>query len=262
MKRFLLAKKYSAISIPQSITTDLHSLYSLLLKHLLIIIAILYAFTSNAQSPPNASGVLRTDTREDSAYRKTIRERSAKIVNTLEITDQAKYAIVLDRVMNQYFDLNEVHDGNKKTIGDIKKQGLLKEETDLALVKQEEKKSARLLQLHKAFIGHLKENLSDAQVDKIKDGMTYNVLNVTYTAYLDEIPRLTTTQKEKIYAWLNEARELAMDEGSSEDKHKVFGKYKGRINNYLSAEGYDLKKEEKDWQERLRIRRAAAAEQK
>ena len=75
--------------------------------------------------------------------------------------------------------------------------------------------------------------------------MTYRVMPVTYTAYQDMILTLTTEQKEKIYNWLKEARELAMDEGSSEDKHKVFGKFKGRINNYLSAEGYDMKKEEK-----------------
>jgi hypothetical protein len=32
-----------------------------------------------------------------------------------------------------------------------------------------------------------------------------------------------------------------MDEGTSDEKHKVFGKYKGRINNYLAAAGYNLK---------------------
>ena len=36
----------------------------------------------------------------------------------------------------------------------------------------------------------------------------------------------------------------------------MFGKYKGRINNYLSQQGYDLKQEERSWQER---RKAAAA---
>ena len=75
--------------------------------------------------------------------------------------------------------------------------------------------------------------------------MTYRVMPVTYTAYQEMILTLTTEQKEKIYNWLKEAREQAMDEGSSEDKHKVFGKFKGRINNYLSAQGYDMKKEER-----------------
>jgi len=178
---------------------------------------------------------------QDSAYRQTIKERSAKIVNTLEITDQARYAIVLDQVMNQYFDLNKIHTDYKESSPE---------------------KSSKLLQLHNAFIGHLKENLTDAQIDKIKDGMTYSVLHVTYAAYQDKIPSLTAAQKDKIYAWLKEARELAMDEGSSDDKHKVFGKYKGRINNYLSDEGYDLKKEEKDWQARLKERKEQEAQKK
>jgi len=84
--------------------------------------------------------------------------------------------------------------------------------------------------------------------------MTYKVFPITYTAYLDMLPALTSEQKEKIYNWLKEARELAMDEGSSDDKHKVFGKYKGKINNYLSAAGYDMKKEGEEWQKRIKER--------
>ena len=87
--------------------------------------------------------------------------------------------------------------------------------------------------------------------------MTYRVMPVTYAAYQDMILTLTTEQKEKIYNWLKEARELAMDEGSSEDKHKVFGKFKGRINNYLSSQGYDMKAEEKGWQQRIKEKNAA-----
>jgi hypothetical protein len=64
------------------------------------------------------------------------------------------------------------------------------------------------------------------------------------------IPSLTKAQKDQIMAWLVEAREHAMDAESSEKKHWWFGKYKGRINNYLSAQGYDLQKERKEWEER------------
>jgi hypothetical protein len=84
--------------------------------------------------------------------------------------------------------------------------------------------------------------------------MTYRVFPITYAAYLDMLPNLTTEQKDKIYSWLKEARELAMDAGSSEKKHEVFGKYKGRINNYLSAAGYDMKKEGEAWQKRIKER--------
>jgi len=30
------------------------------------------------------------------------------------------------------------------------------------------------------------------------------------------------------------------------------GRYKGRINNYLSAQGYDMKKAGQEWQKRLK----------
>jgi hypothetical protein len=64
------------------------------------------------------------------------------------------------------------------------------------------------------------------------------------------MPSLTAAQKTQIMAWLVEAREHSMDAESSEKKHAVFGKYKGRINNYLSQAGIDMKKEEAAWNER------------
>jgi hypothetical protein len=67
-------------------------------------------------------------------------------------------------------------------------------------------------------------------------------VEVTYTAYQQQYPNLTEPQKAYILAQLIEAREHAMDAGSSKKKHAWFGKYKGRINNYLSAQGISAKK--------------------
>jgi hypothetical protein len=69
---------------------------------------------------------------------------------------------------------------------------------------------------------------------------------VTWNTYLKMFPDLTDEQKTQIRAWLVEARELAMDQGTANEKHAVFGKYKGRVNNYLSKAGYDLKKAEQN----------------
>jgi hypothetical protein len=185
----------------------------------------------------SASAIAQPSQTEDeaAAYTKTLNQRTAKIVATLEIPDTVTAQKVQTIIVQQYRDLNAVHDAEKD-------QG---------------KKEKQLKELHQQYISKLSTLLNPQQVDKVKDGMTYNVFHVTYTAYQDMIPTLTDNQKNKIYEWLKEAREAAMDEGSSNDKHKVFGKYKGRINNYLSSEGYDLKKEEKDWQERLRKKREA-----
>jgi hypothetical protein len=162
------------------------------------------------------------------AYTKAITQRAAKIVTPLQISDSVKANQVQAIIVQQYRNLSAIHDA-----GDAKMEEQLK-------------------QIHNSYISKLSALLTQQQVDQVKDGMTYGVLQVTHKGYQDMIPTLTDIQKNKIYAWLLEAREQAMDKGSSEEKHKVFGKYKGRINNYLSTEGYDLKKEEKAWQERRR----------
>jgi hypothetical protein len=193
--------------------------YSLLSALLLI------AIISTAQAPQTED--------QAAAYTKAITQRAAKIVTPLGISDAASAEKVQAIIVQQYRDLNAIHEAQK----------------------EQEEKTAALKKLHETFLSKLSTQLNAEQIDKVKDGMTYGVLNVTYTAYQDMIPTLTDGQKTRIYEWLKEAREQAMDEGSSENKHKVFGKYKGRINNYLSAEGYDLRKEEKAWQERLRKKR-------
>ncbi len=191
----------------------------------------------------------------DSAYEKVITERSAKIVNTLNISDSVIYKKVKDQIKNQYFQLSQIHDQYNLAVNDIKKNSSSKDSINGALLMEVDKKSICLKQLHNHFIVQLAELISATDLDKIKDGMTYNILPLTWHAYTDMLQNLTQEQKSQMYKWLLEARELAMDQGSSEKKHEVFGKYKGKINNYLSAAGYNMKKEGEDWAKRIEASR-------
>jgi hypothetical protein len=220
-----------------------------------IIISLIFVvfLSCSTQSNAQKNNTVTTDT----AYQKVIAERTAKIVNTLEITDDAVRTKAQDIIATQYFSLNTIHERSKATVAEIKAKQFLKEEIDAAVKKEGEEKSEKLNQLHTKFIGQLKSTLKEAQIEKVKDGMTYRILPVTWAAYMDMLQKLTPEQKDKMYAWLLEARELAMDEGSSDAKHAVFGKYKGRINNYLSAAGYDMKKEGEDWAKRIQAAKDA-----
>lgn len=193
---------------------------------------------------------------QESEYIKTITDRSAKIVNTLGINDSAVYKKVLDNMVQQYAGLNTIDEKTKSAIAAIKASGLSKSETDTAVKTEENKKKEQITALHNRFISQLGTNLTNEQIEKVKDGMTYSVLPITYKAYQEMIPRLTAEEKKYIYANLVEARELAMDAGSSKEKHGWFGKYKGRINNYLSSRGYDMKKESEDWAKRTKEKQA------
>ena len=218
-------------------------------KKIIFTIALLYGVDAAAQQST------------DTAYQRVIAERTAKIVNTLGITDAGLTKKVQQQIADQYINLNAIHDKTKATVAAIKAKPLSKEEINDAVKKEEENKSAQLKQLHTQFIAQLNTTLTEAQVEKVKDGMTYSVLPVTWKAYMEMLLHLTQEQKDKMYAWLVEARELAMDEGSSDAKHAVFGKYKGRINNYLSAQGYDMKKEGEDWAKRVQAAKDARQSQ-
>ena len=189
------------------------------------------------------SGVVdaQQSSQDEAAYLQTITLRANKIVQALSVTDSTLFYQVQNMVANQYAAIKNVHDNfNKKA----------KEETANATSIEAERMAALKVQ-HNLFIASLSSVLSVQQIDLIKDGMTYGVLPKTFKGYEEMILTLTPAQKNQIYAYLIEAREFAMDAESSEKKHAWFGKFKGKINNYLSAEGYDMKKEGIAWKERI-----------
>ena len=177
-------------------------------------------------------------------YLHTLNSRAEKIVGSMDIRDPGKAGRVQELIVNQYYDLSRIHDKRDSLL-----QGVSGQELDKRQMAEQNIRTqvdAELYRLHASFLAGLSANLTPEQVDQVKDGMTYGVLERTYNAYLELLPGLTDEQKRFIYKNLFEAREFAMDAGSSDEKHGWFGKYKGKINNYLSGEGYDLKKAEEE----------------
>lgn len=184
---------------------------------------------------------------EEAAYTRVITGRSQKIVDKLDIPDTVKARAVRDVLVIQYRRLNGVHDWREAQQQMVKSAKLSAEAKASALKRVDTIAMMKLMQYHRNFVGKLGAVLTPEQVGKVKDAMTYNVLEVTYRAYTDMLPQLTAAQKDTILGDLVEAREYAMDGGSSEEKHWWFGKYKGRINNFLSREGINLDEARKAW---------------
>lgn len=190
-------------------------------------------------------------TNADLTYTQTINARADKIVNVLGISDSPKFNKVKKIIVKQYRSLNAIYTLRDEQIKAAKmqltddKEGL---KNKIAEIQQ--RCDTKIAALHPKFLSALSKKLTPKQIDQVKDGMTYNVLHVTFNGYTQMILNLTDVQKKQIMDWLIEAREHAMDAESSDKKHAWFGKYKGRINNYLSAAGYDLKKEGEEWQKR------------
>ena len=201
--------------------------------------------TSSFTSLAEATNVVNDS---EAAYTQEINRRAENIVATLGIADSAKGAQVRAIIARQYRDLREIHDARDVKIKSAKGRvgPTIKVAADAEIKAGKDTADSRLQQLHSEYLFRLSGELSPEQVDQVKDGMTYGVLPLTYGVYLKMYPDLTEEQRQKIKDWLAEARELAMDAGSSQEKHAWFGKYKGRINNYLSAAGYDAKAAERN----------------
>lgn len=229
------------------------------MKHPSCLLAILFAVIGLATATPAFAQEPATTTADkEQAYTRTINERAAKIVAALGLSDGAKADRVKKLVADQYRALNDVHTNRNNQIATLKASGASKEAIDAQTKGLEAEAGTRLDELHAKYLAALATELTPAQVDQVKDGMTYGVVSVTYKGYVDMIPSLTDKQKEQIMAWLVEAREHAMDAESSDKKHAWFGKYKGKINNYLSAAGYNIQKEREGWEKRIAAAKAAS----
>jgi hypothetical protein len=192
---------------------------------------------------------LKTDG-QDPAYVETIKGRSQKIVDKLGIADKQQAENVLNIVCNRYFLLNDIHQACEKAVKEAKEK-LQGDERNAAVKAAENARDAELYKHHFELVSALALYLTDEQIDAVKDGMTYGRLKRDYQAQLDMIPTLTDFEKQQVLAWLKEAREYAMDAADSKGKHFWFDKYRGRTNNWLSARGYDLKKERDNWMKRI-----------
>ncbi len=193
-------------------------------RFFLFLFGVIMLSESQAQVALNSQG-------QDPQYVETIKGRAQKIVNGLQLADAQKAENVRNIIANRYFLLNDIHAKYDKS--------------------QQDACYAELYKHHFELESALSLYLTSEQIDAVKDGMTYGRLKRDYEAQKDMIPSLTEEEKAQILIWLKEAREYAMDGSDSKEKHYWFDKYRGRMNNWLSARGYDLKKEREAWQKRI-----------
>ena len=193
-------------------------------KVLFATILSLLSITASAQVALKTEG-------QDPQYVETIKARAQKIVDGLQLSDAQIAENVRNIIANRYFLLNDIHSKYDKN--------------------QQDARDAELYKHHFELASALALYLTDEQIEAVKDGMTFGRLKRDYKAQLEMIPSLTDEEKAQILIWLREAREYAMDAADSKGKHFWFDKYRGRTNNWLSARGYDLKKERDAWMKRI-----------
>ena len=194
-------------------------------------IFLLAALGSLMVLPASAKDKTATETKltpeqTEAKYTAAIEGRTADLLKILALSDTNKVARVHDIIMAQYRALNAWHEAN-----DSKLKSARADQEATAKIR------ASLKTLHAEFLSRLAENLTPEQIELVKDKMTYGKVQFTFAGYCAAYSDLSETNKQEILRLLKEAREEAMDGGSSDEKSAIFNRYKGKINNYLSKQG-------------------------
>lgn len=185
---------------------------------------VIVAATTLHAEQTNATTAVPPAANSEAAYARTIEKRVADILVVLSLAEPAQQKNVHDLLVTQYRTLNDWHNTN-----DAKRKAARGEEAEAL--------KTSLSAIHDQFIAGLSAQLAPEQVERVKDKMTYGKVEFTYSGYLAAYPNLKSEQKQKVLELLKQAREEAMDGGSSDEKSAIFNRYKGKINNYLASQG-------------------------
>jgi len=199
-------------------------------KALPLIAVLLLAVSSYAADSKNTETKL-TPEQAEAKYTHVIDVRSQKIVDALNLSDTKKAAKVHDIIMAQYRALNSWHNTNDSRI-----KAAHHDKAAIAKINEP------LRKMHDEYLAKLAQYLTPAQIETVKDGMTYGKVEFTFKGYCVEYLNLSEANKQEILEFLKQAREEAMDAGSSQEKSAIFNQYKGKINNYLSRQGIHSEK--------------------
>jgi len=175
---------------------------------------------------------------------------SNRVLKALNISDKAKKESVRNLLVRQYQQI-------QKTVAE--RDSKMKDAVQSASNKVDgEKKAAEiwadyqilLSKRRDTFTNALSTHLSADQVELVQNTMTDDRLHKEFTLFQALLPNMTEPQKKQVYNYLLEARSNAMNVLSEEDRLKWFDKFRGRANNYLAKQGYNLRKATEDLEAR------------
>lgn len=169
-------------------------------------------------------------------------QNAAKVLDKLSLTNDSIRKNIQTVIANRYLELREIHHNYDERNKVIEATSLSKEKKAEELERSYYQYNSDLYRSRFDYVAWLHFYLNQEQVETVKDAMTYNLFHVRYDDFLDLLPNLKETEKNRVYHWLIEAREFSMDFETARKMRQMFTKYRGRINNYLASRGYDLRK--------------------
>lgn len=175
------------------------------------------------------------------------RPLAEKIFHGMRLSETEKSDRLVEATVDYLVELEKILAERHATLEALETAAGGAEPEEDAVVAAWEKAKAAYLPLRRAYVDVLEEALVPYHVERVKDGLTHDALPNLYAMYQEMVPDLTPGEKAHIFALLVEARENTMLAVSAEGQKQWLDKYRGIINNYIAAQGYDFGTLSKAW---------------
>jgi hypothetical protein len=185
-------------------------------------------------------------------------KRAAQWVESLKLDDAGKATRVKDVIVTH---LKVVRDWHNEHPFSTVPEGInpLSGKPLSNLDRQVIADSAMPRSAHEALMTGLRKDLSAEQVEAILDKYTEGKVAFTMKGYKAIVPDLTPEEEATILAFLQQAREQAVDFKGSKLISAIFEIYKTKSEQYLNSKGRDWKALYKAYTDAVKAKKAAAA---
>ena len=189
-----------------------------------------------------------TTTSPDLTPQQTHEALATRIVHRMRLADADKTARLTQATTGYLNALHPILEERQTVLDRLEKEAGPQGKPDhTQVVAAYEKAKAAYLPLRDAFVKKLEADLHPYLVDRVKDGLTHDAFPKLHAMYLEMIPQLTPEEKAHITGLLVEARENAILAINHRGQKQWFDKYRGIINNFISAQGHDFPALSKAW---------------
>ena len=189
---------------------------------------------------------------EQAMYNATLEDRALKIMTALAVSDADKSNRLHTAILAQYRALHDRDQAIDEALWNLSKG------SPEWLAQRNDMFPQMSQPLHARFLALVSPDLTPEQLETLKDKMTYGKVAFTYNAYCSILPDLSEEDKGKVMDLLKQAREVAMDGGTSGEKTAIFQQYKNQINAYLATKGFDVAKATQEWSARQAAKKPTA----
>jgi hypothetical protein len=179
-----------------------------------------FLFTA-CQNAPEASEIPALAEAHDAAFVPVAERRTNGIMEQLDLANPQRAALVQRYVLNFMLETKAVNEGMDAP-EDVKHPLLVDARETL-------------------YAGFEAASLTEEERLVILNGLSANHYRINCDAFEELVPNLTEEEKQYIHEQFADVTHEAILLNSGREKAELFIERRGRINNYLSRRGYDLK---------------------